>query len=86
MATINKDALVDKLQLTDAFSSHTKKFTREFIDDFFKAIADEVVAGNTVSITGFGKLELFTRQNGTVKPKFTAFKEFKDAAAATAAV
>lgn len=83
MATINKDALVEKLQLTDAFSSHTKKFTREFVDDFFKSIMDEVVAGNTVSITGFGKFELFTRQNGSVKPKFTAFKDFKDAAAGT---
>lgn len=83
MATINKEALVDKLQLTDAFSSHTKKFTREFVNDFFALIAEEVVAGNTVSITGFGKFELFTRQNGSVKPKFTAFKDFKDAAAGT---
>lgn len=85
MATINKDALVDRLLLTDAFSSHTKKFTREFVDDFFSSLADEVVAGNTISITGFGKFELFTRQNGSVKPKFTAFKDFKDAAAATVA-
>lgn len=79
MAIINKTVLVEKLLLTNAFAGQTKKFTTEFVEDFFKMIADEVVAGNTVSIPGFGKIAPFVRQNGTKKPKFTAFKDFADA-------
>ena len=81
--TINKVALVEKLLLTDAFSTHTKKYTTEFVEDFFKMIADEVIAGNTISIPGFGKIATFVRQNGVKKPKFTAFKEFADAVKAS---
>ena len=81
--TINKAALVEKLLLTDAFSTHTKKYTTEFVEDFFKMVADEVIAGNTISIPGFGKIAPFVRQNGVKKPKFTAFKEFADAVKAS---
>lgn len=83
MATINKAALVEKLLLTDAFAGQTKKFTTEFVEDFFKMMADEIVAGNTISIPGFGKIAPFVRQNGTKKAKFTAFKDFADAVKAS---
>lgn len=77
--TINKDALVAKLQLTDAFANASKKATKEFVEDFFQLIVDEVVAGNKISIAGFGKFEALTRQNGDKYFKFTAFSETKDA-------
>ena len=81
--TINKDLLADKLQLMDAFANSTKKATKEFIEDFFTLIADEVIAGNTISIPGFGIIGPFEKQDGSLKPKFTAFTAFKDAVKAS---
>ena len=80
---INKDALVDKLQLLDIFADKSKKVTKEFIEDFFNLLATEVIEGNTVSIPGFGKLEPYTKQDGSLKPKFTAFTAFKEAVKAS---
>ena len=80
---INKDVLVGKLQLMDAFANSSKKATKEFVEDFFDLIANEVIAGNTVSIPGFGKFEPYTKQDGSLKPKFTAFTAFKDAVKAS---
>jgi len=48
------------------------------VNDLFDIIKEEVVAGNTVAITGFGKFAPYVRQNGEVKPKFTPYQEFKD--------
>ena len=81
--TINKDGLVDKLQLMDAFANSSKKVTKEFLEDFFDLIATEVIAGNTVSIPGFGKIAPFEKQDGSLKPKFTAFTAFKEAVKAS---
>ena len=80
---INKDDLVAKLQLMDAFSGATKKATKEFIEDFFNLIGTEIIAGNKISITKFGKFEALTRQDGTKYPKFSAFSEFKEAVKAS---
>lgn len=76
---INKDGIVEYLQTQEAFSEASKKATKEFLEDLVDFIKDAVVAGDTVSIPGFGKFAPFTRQNGTVKPKFTPFKDFSDA-------
>lgn len=76
---INKDALVAKLQLMDAFANSTKKATKEFIEDFFNLITTEAIAGNKISIAGFGKFEVLTRQNGDKYFKFSAFSETKEA-------
>ena len=65
--TINKQELATKLQLMDAFSASTKKATVEFIEDFFQLLADEMVAGNAISIPGFGKLAPYKKQDGTLK-------------------
>lgn len=83
--TINKQELATKLQLMDAFSASTKKATVEFIEDFFQLLADEMVAGNAISIPGFGKLAPYKKQDGTLKPKFTPFTELKDAVKASSA-
>ena len=75
---INKPKLVEEILLHDAFAGATKSQVTAFVDDFFQFIADKVVAGNEVAIAGFGKFEKYERQNGTFKPKFTPFKDFKD--------
>lgn len=79
MARYNKESLVEDLLLYDIFANVTKTKTREFVDDLLNVIQERVAAGDEVTFAGFGKFEKFTRQNGTVKPKFTAFKDFKDA-------
>lgn len=83
MATINKKELVSRLQLMDAFANATKTATTQFVEDFFNLIASEVVAGNDVSIPGFGKFEAYEKQDGSLKPKFTAFTAFKEAVKAS---
>ncbi|MHB8098109.1 MAG: HU family DNA-binding protein [Sulfuricurvum sp.] len=79
MARINKAALVEEILLQDVFESATKKQVTQFVDDFFQTIANHVIAGDDVAITGFGKFEKYTKQDGTFKPKFSAFTEFKSA-------
>lgn len=76
--TINKPALVEELALYDVFENASKKDITLFVESFFDLIAAKVVQGDTVSIPGFGKFEKFQKQDGTFKPKFSAFKEFKD--------
>lgn len=76
MDTMNKTALAEKVLEFDNFE--TKKQAIEFVEDFFKIIRDTVAEGNAVSIPGFGKFEPYTRQNGTVKPKFVPFTAFKE--------
>lgn len=80
--TLNKQALVSNLQLHDLFADVPKTQILAFVEDFFGMISTEVIAGNTVSISGFGKFEPFTRSNGVVTPKFRPFTAFKDALAA----
>lgn len=81
MARINKDGLLEVMSLHTVFADTTKKDTKEFLEDFLSTIVNAVADGDEVTIAGFGKFEPFTLANGTVVPKFRAFKEFKDAVA-----
>lgn len=76
---INKQDLANKLKLFTIFEDATKKELVEFIEDFTQLIKDEVVAGNSISVPGFGKFENFERQNGEKSPKFRPFEAFRDA-------
>jgi len=79
MARINKPALVEEIMLHDVFAEATKTQVTEFVEDFFELLAAKVVEGNEIAIPKFGKFEKYTRQDGTFKPKFTAFTDFKAA-------
>lgn len=79
MSRINKASLVEEILLQDVFESATKKQVTQFVDDFFQTIADHVIAGDDVALANFGKFEKYTKQDGTHKPKFTAFSSFKQA-------
>ena len=79
MARINKKQLAEDILLYDVFENATKSQVEAFIEDFFDLISKKVVEGDSVAISGFGKFEKYERQNGTFKPKFVPFKEFKDA-------
>lgn len=72
---MNKVELINRIAEFDNFD--TKKQSKEFLEDFLAIIKDEVVAGNDVSIAGFGKFEAFKRENGEVVPKFRVFSQFK---------
>lgn len=77
--TIYKSDIVEDLQYHDLFADATKGEVADFVDDFFEEILNKVADGTSVSIARFGKFEAYKRQNGTLKPKFTPFKDFKDA-------
>lgn len=79
--TINKQALVNELMLQDIFANQSKTKVTEFVEDFFDLIANHVIAGNEVSIPGFGKFYKYTSTVDATKvtPKFKAFKDFKEA-------
>jgi nucleoid DNA-binding protein len=57
----------------------TKKAAIEGIEAFTDAIQEIVVAGDTLTIPGFGKFECFTRANESKAPKFRPFDQFKSA-------
>lgn len=76
---INKPALVEELYLMTIFENASKTQVTQFIENFFDIIAAHVTNGDEVTIAGFGKFEKFQKQDGTYKPKFTPFKDFKDA-------
>ncbi len=82
MATLTKAALAERVYEFDNFE--TKVQAKNFVEDLLDIIKDEIIAGNEVSFAGFGKFEKFERTQdgkgtGTFKPKFAAFKDFKDA-------
>lgn len=77
--TMNKEAFAEAISTHEVFENYPKYKIKQFVEDFFGIVTDAVVAGDSVSIAGFGKFENFERQNGTRKPKFTAFKDFKEA-------
>ena len=79
MARINKKALAETLETYDVFAETPKYKIEQFIEDFFSIISSHVVNGDDVAISGFGKFEKYTKQDGSFKPKFTAFGEFKAA-------
>ena len=78
MAKINKQGLVEFIYEQDNFE--TKKQAAEFLDDFLGLIKDTIIAGDEVTIAGFGKFSKFTSPVTNVsKPKFAAFSSFKAA-------
>ena len=80
MATrYNKASLVEDLTLHELFADAPKYKIAQFVDDFIEMITSKVIAGDEVALAGFGKFEKYQRENGSFKPKFTAFKDFKDA-------
>ena len=78
MARINKDQIKEDLSFHNLFAEASKKDVSDFVDDFFKSIADQVANGDEVNIAGFGKFEAFKRSNGELTPKFRPFKTFKE--------
>jgi len=79
MARYNKTSLIEDLQLQAIFADATKKDITEFAEDFFNLLVRKVAAGDEVSIPGFGKFEQYELVSGVIKPKFTAFLDFKAA-------
>lgn len=79
MARINKPALVEEIMLFDIFENASKTQITAFVEDFFELLANKVIEGNEVTIPGFGSFTKYKKQDGTFKPKFTAYKQFKDA-------
>ena len=79
MARYNKVNLVEDLLLQDIFATTSKKRVTELVDDILATIQERVVEGDEVTFAGFGKFEKYERENGSFKPKFTAYKDFKDA-------
>jgi len=77
MARINKKALAETLETYDVFVTSPKYKIEQFIEDFFDIISAHVVNGDEVAIPGFGKFERYTKQDGTFKPKFAPYGEFK---------
>ena len=79
MARINKPALVEELMLHNVFENATKTQVTAFVEDFFNLLAGKVIEGNELTIPNFGKFERYEKQDGTFKPKFTPYKDFKEA-------
>lgn len=72
---VNRDALIEELSLhVDVGSKAAATRILNFIID---KITDEVVNGNSVAISRFGKFVPFKRSNGDIVPKFRAFSAFK---------
>lgn len=57
----------------------TKTSAINIVDVVFSTLKREITAGNQFSLPGFGNFHKFEKQNGTFKPKFTAFGDFKTA-------
>ena len=55
METINKKALID---LVSERTNITKKDATEIVDAVFNTVKDELAAGKTVDIAGFGKFSV----------------------------
>lgn len=82
MATFTKATLAERVYEFDNFD--TKKQAKDFIEDLLTMLKAEVIAGNDVSLAGFGKLEKYERTEGgkgtgKFRPRFTAFNDFRSA-------
>ena len=72
---MNKKQLISSIASTGHFK--TKKAAGEFLNELIDIIEAEVITGNDVSITGFGKFEKYEKLNGVKVPKFRPFQSFK---------
>ena len=52
---IRKEELIDTLAARETVS---KKFAKDFLDEVFEIIAEELSKGNEIDIHGFGKFEV----------------------------
>ena len=93
---MNKTELISKVVevLANNEVKVTKKDMSEYVDTIFNVIADSVAAGDTVSVSGFGKFEVTERSaregrnpatgeaihiEASKSPKFRASSTFKAA-------
>lgn len=93
---MNKTELISKVVevLANNEVKVTKKAMSEYVDTIFNVIADSVAAGDTVSVSGFGKFEVTERSaregrnpatgeaihiEASKSPKFRASSTFKAA-------
>ena len=91
---MNKTELISKVVevLENNEVKVTKKAMSEYVDTIFNVIADSVAAGDTVSVSGFGKFEVAERGpregrnpatgeaihiEASKSPKFRASQNFK---------
>lgn len=91
---MNKTELISKVVevLANNEVKVTKKAMSEYVDTIFNVIADSVAAGDTVSVSGFGKFEVTERSaregrnpatgeaihiEASKSPKFRASQNFK---------
>ena len=91
---MNKTDVVSKVVeiLAEKDVKVTKKAMAEYVDTIFNVIADSVAAGDTVSVSGFGKFEVTERSaregrnpatgeaihiEASKSPKFRASQNFK---------
>ena len=91
---MNKTELISKVVevLANNEVKVTKKDMSEYVDTIFNVIADSVAAGDTVSVSGFGKFEVTERSaregrnpatgeaihiEASKSPKFRASQNFK---------
>lgn len=79
MARYNKVNLVEDLLLQDIFATTSKKRVTELVDDILAIIQERVAEGDEVTFAGFGKFIPHTGKNGKLRPRFMAYKDFKDA-------
>lgn len=78
MANYTKANLAEDLALFNIFADAPKAQVVAFVEDLLDLIKTKVASDQPVVLAGFGKFEKYTLASGTVKPKFTAFKQFKD--------
>lgn len=83
MATIRKQDIINELSLHELFVDQPKVKVKQFVEDFFQNIIDNVTEGNEVAVAGFGKFYKYERTadgkgTGAYTPKFKPAKAFKD--------
>ena len=78
---ISKIDLINEIALHNVLADTTKKDVTALVNYIFDTITEHIVAGDSVHVSGFGKFENFTRQNGANAAKFRPAKALKDAVA-----
>lgn len=79
MTTLTKKQLIERISELDSIAS--KAEAGRILALITDTITAEIVAGNEVNISGFGKFYNFTRSNGAKAAKFRASAALKRAVA-----
>mgnify|MGYP000494637235 CR=1 FL=1 len=74
---MTKKELIERIAELDSVPS--KAEAGRLLELITNTITDEIVAGNSVDISGFGKFYNFTRSNGAKAAKFRASAALKRA-------